>query len=59
MTVKTFLIPFILCAFVEAWSSWRKLPACGRKWHRKLEAYATCFSNGAKCLFQEERRFTA
>ncbi len=28
-------------------SSWRKLPACGRKWPRKLEAYATCFSNGA------------
>ena len=23
-------------------SPWRKLPACGRKWHRKLEAYVTC-----------------
>ena len=31
-------------------SPWRKLPACGRKRHRKLEAYATCFSNGAKPL---------
>ncbi len=45
-------------------SPWRKLPACGRKWHRKLEAYATCFSNGAKaavgrnqskCPFSEKK----
>ncbi len=28
-------------------SPWRKLPACGKRWHRKLEAYATCFSNDA------------
>jgi hypothetical protein len=29
-------------------SSWRKLPACGKKCDRKLEAYATYSSNGAK-----------
>ena len=28
-------------------SPWRKLPACGRKPDRKLEAYAIYFSNGA------------
>ena len=28
---------------------WCKLPACGRKWHRKLEVYATCISNAATC----------
>jgi len=26
---------------------WRKLPACGKYWHRKLEAHATNFSNDA------------